>query len=175
MFLTSTVSKTVQHLWKPKKGYPMKSKIPDSLFGKELERLRQILSEESGEMWSQKKVTEGVGVTTQAYQNWIHGRRGKNIDVATIKKLSDVLKGDFRGLVKLARPDILKLIHVVNHEKVTQKINKKVDYPTDVVYISGILTVLHDENKKEFNKIKRIINDFYPDIAEKIKKRTKRK
>lgn len=157
----------------------MKSKIPENPLGRELESLRELLTVETGEMWSQKKVAEAVGVTTQAYQNWIHGRRGKNIDIATIKKLSDVLKGDFRGLVKLARPDILKLIHVVSHEKVTQssgaKINKKVDYPADVVYISSILMVLHDENKKEFNKIKRIINDFYPDIAEKIKKRTKRK
>lgn len=157
----------------------MKSKIPENPLGRELESLRELLTVKTGEMWSQKKVAEAVGVTTQAYQNWIHGRRGKNIDIATIKKLSDVLKGDFRGLVKLARPDILKLIHVVSHEKVTQssgaKINKKVDYPADVVYISSILMVLHDENKKEFNKIKRIIIDFYPDIAEKIKKRTKRK
>lgn len=157
----------------------MKSKIPENPLGRELESLRELLTVKTGEMWSQKKVAEAVGVTTQAYQNWIHGRRGKNIDIATIKKLSDVLKGDFRGLVKLARPDILKLIHVVNHEKVTQssgaKINKKVDYPADVVYISSILMVLHDENKKEFNKIKRIIIDFHPNIAEKIKKRTKRK
>lgn len=147
----------------------MKSKIPESLFGKELERLRKILSEESGEIWSQKRVADTVGVTTQAYQNWIHGRRGKNIDVATIKKLSDVLKGDFRSLVKMARPDILKLINAINTEKVIER-----SCPAEVVYISSILTILYGENKKEFNKVKRIITDFYPDVVAKIKKKGKR-
>jgi len=155
----------------------MKSKTPENQFGRELERLRYSLTNKSGKIWSQKSVAEAIGVTTQAYQNWIHARRGKNIDVATIKKLSDVLKGDFRSLVKMARPDLSKLVCVDSEdekESSDTKTNKNVDYPPDVVYISSILKVLHGENKKEFNKIKRIITDFYPDIAKKIKKRPKK-
>lgn len=84
----------------------MSERRDSNRFGSELERLRKQLEIESGKKVTQKRVALSLGVTTQAYQNWIHGRRGKDIDLETIERLAKILKGNFLELVKIARPDI---------------------------------------------------------------------
>ncbi len=87
----------------------MKKKNEKCRFGIELERLRKLLSKSArGRIITQRLIAEYVGVSPQAYQHWIYGRRGKDIDLAVIKRLSLVLDGDFTKLVRLARPDIYK-------------------------------------------------------------------
>lgn len=155
----------------------MKSNTPESHFGKELETLRNSLTKKTGETWSQKKVADAIGVTTQAYQNWVHGRRGKNIELVTIKKLSEVLDADFFDLVKLGRPDIFELLEVSKNKIVKRHRKDRIiisdDHPPDLIYIAKIIKILYKEDIKEFDKIKRILIDFYPDHAEKSKKSDK--
>ena len=75
-----------------------------------MERLRKKLESETGEGWTQRRVASELGVTTQAYQNWIHGRRGKEIDLELLERLAATLHGDFVSFLKLARPDIYSIM-----------------------------------------------------------------
>lgn len=133
--------------------------MPQKQFGDELERLRKLLCKKTNEHWSQKRVAERVGVTAQAYQNWTHGRRGKDIDLETLKKLADVLNGDFRRLVKLVRPDILEYC---NELAVKPGSPKTAELPDEVASLFDILLSLYNRKAKAFYAIKRLILDLYP-------------
>lgn len=155
-------------------------KIPENSFGRELERLRKILEESGtnalsrGERWSQARVARAIGVSTQAYQNWIHGRRGKKIEVDSIKRLSEILQGDFIRLLSLARPDIMKHLWTYKTEQldaIARNLRKRNDYSEEVANLADIIEALYNSEVKEFYKLERLIKEIYPEAAEMAQKR----
>lgn len=149
-----------------------------NLFGTELEHLRRVLNEKSDKKITQKEIAEKIGVTTQAYQNWIHGRRGKDIDLETIEKISKVLKGDFKKLVRFARPDLLKYLHKLCPEGLERQRAPSLEkgkIPEDVIFLTETLYQLYVHEPVEFEKIKRIISDFYPEFAARSKRSVDKK
>ena len=159
-------------------------KIPENSFGRELERLRKILEESSTNVlssdkrWSQARVARAIGVSTQAYQNWIHGRRGKQMDVESIKKLSDILQGDFIKLLSLARPDIMKHLWTYKSEQldaISRNLRKRNDYNEEVANIADILETLYDSEVDEFYKLERLIKEIYPEATEKTERKSKQR
>lgn len=91
-------------------------------FGNELERLRRAQG------LTQQAVAKSVGVTEQTYQNWIHGRRGKEFDVEVLRKVSEVLMGDFNKILRLARPELACLVESVNVRQDEKDVVEKILY-----------------------------------------------
>lgn len=90
--------------------------------GDELERLRRAQG------LTQQAVAKSVGVTEQTYQNWIHGRRGKEFDVEVLRKVSEVLMGDFNKILRLARPELACLVESVNVRQDEKDVVEKILY-----------------------------------------------
>ncbi|MBZ0220342.1 MAG: helix-turn-helix domain-containing protein [Candidatus Methylomirabilis sp.] len=132
--------------------------MPKTSLGKELERLRSELIRKTNEKWTQKKVAEKIGVTAQAYQNWMHGRRGKELDLGTLWKINETLQGDFSRLVRLARPDLYMYCTELCKEKHSQDLDM---YPPDISSLISILLDLRVKKRSEFNKLKKIIEIVY--------------
>lgn len=150
------------------------TKIPKNSFGRELERLRKMLEETNDERWSQARVARSLNVSTQAYQNWVHGRRGKKIDIAAIKNLSKILQGDFIKLLRLARPDVMKHLETYKTEEldsIARSLRKKNDYSKEVADLADVLEVLYSSEAGEFYKLERLIKEIYPEATKKAQKR----
>lgn len=159
-------------------------KIPENSFGRELERLRKLLEEESTDAlgndkrWSQARVARSLNVSTQAYQNWIHGRRGKKIEVESIKQLSEILQGDFIKLLSLARPDIMKHMWTYKTEQldaISRNLRKRNDYSEEVADLADIIQALYASEVKEFHKLDRLIKEIYPEATGMAQMKSKKK
>lgn len=132
--------------------------MPKTSLGKELERLRAELARKTNEKWTQKKIADKIGVTAQAYQNWMHGRRGKELDLGTLWRITETLQGDFDRLVKLARPDL----YMYCKELCKDKHHESHDlHPPEISNLISILMDLRTKRRSEFNKLKKIIEIFY--------------
>lgn len=127
-------------------------------FGKELERLRAELTRKTNVKWTQKRIAEKIGVTAQAYQNWMHGRRGKELDLGTIWKITETLEGDFNYLVKLARPDLYKYCYELCQQKHRHDPSL---YPPEISNLITILIELRTKRRNDFAKVKKIIEVIY--------------
>lgn len=158
------------------------TKIPENSFGRELERLRKLLPDSSSnilssdERWSQARVARALNVSTQAYQNWIHGRRGKKMEIDSIKQLSDILQGDFIKLLSLARPDVMKHLWTYKAEQldaIARNLRKRNDYSEEVANLANILEVLYTSEVEEFNKLERLIAEIYPEATKRARGKRK--
>lgn len=84
----------------------------------------------------------------------MHGRRGKELDIDTLWKISETLQGDFGRLVKLARPDLYKYCTELCKERHSRDLDM---YPPEISSLISILLDMRAKKRNEFHKLKKII------------------